>query len=56
MPLVKHPEPGLLRWTFASGDPVGQRKAFSYWRGWFGLEEDDEPNSVDGDVWMVCHG
>lgn len=52
-PLVEYPEAGLQRWTFASDDPSERRAAFNYWRGWFGLEEDDEPEDASAAVWLV---
>lgn len=53
MPLVESPEPGVRRWTFANPDPAARRAAFNYWRGWFGLDENDEPEDASAEVWLV---
>lgn len=53
MPLVESPDRGVQRWTFASDDPAEQRKEYSYWLGWFGLEEGVEPFEQSGRVWLV---
>lgn len=53
MPLVETLEPGVQRWTFTSDDPAERRAAFTYWRGWFGLEEGDEPFDQNGRIWLV---
>lgn len=53
MPKVEYPEAGVQRWTFASDDPEIQRAEFRYWLGWFGIEEEVEPFSIEGRVWLV---
>jgi hypothetical protein len=52
-PKVEFLEPDFARWTFASTDRDVQQAEFNYWRGWFGLEEEDEPHSMEGRVWLV---
>lgn len=53
VPDVQILESGLSQWTFASDDPATQRAEFEYWRGWFGLEEDDEPYAIAERTWQV---
>ena len=53
MPLVEYPEPGVQRWTFASDDPAVRQREYWRWLGWFGLDEGNEPFSIDGQVWLV---
>ena len=52
-PHVEFLEPDFARWTFPTDDPALQRVQFNYWRGWFGFEEEDEPHSIEGKVWLV---
>lgn len=52
-PKVEFLEPDFARWTFLTDDPAMQRAQFNYWRGWFGFEEEDEPHSIEGRVWLV---
>lgn len=52
-PWVEFIYENLARWTFASTDRATQDAEFRYWRGYFGFEEDDEPDEVRGNVWLV---
>lgn len=53
-PVVEWLDPfKLARWTFATADRPTQEAEFRYWRGWFGFEEDDEPERIEGRVWYT---
>lgn len=54
-PVVERLLPGdnSYRWTFSSADRAVQKREFSYWMGWFGFEEDDRPDRVEGKVWYI---
>lgn len=54
-PTVERILPGenSYRWTFATDDRATQDEEFVYWMGWFGFEEDDEPDRVEGKVWYI---
>lgn len=52
-PVVQHLPDGDWKWTFASADRAEQQRDFSYWCGWFGFEEDEEPHVVDGKTWLI---
>lgn len=43
----------LARWTFTSDDRATQDREFNYWLGWFGYDEADRPEQVQGNVWLV---
>lgn len=51
-PVVEFLEPDFARWTFRTDDPALQCSQ-NYWRGWYGFEEEDEPHSIEGRVWLV---
>jgi hypothetical protein len=41
------------RWTFDTDDRAEQQRQFDYWCGWFGFDESDEPERVEGQTWVV---
>jgi hypothetical protein len=55
-PKVEFIAPDLVRWTSANKDRRVQDAEFTYWCGWFGLDESDRPYQVDGNVWLIHKG
>jgi len=52
-PTVEQIEPNLYRWTFNTTDRDEQQRQFNYWCGWFGFDDADEPEAVEGDRWTI---
>lgn len=53
-PRVQWIEPHrYAQWTFDTDDRDEQQRQFNCWCGWFGFDETDEPERVDGSVWLV---
>lgn len=55
-PKVDFHSPGYARWTFNTDDLTEQQRLFSYWCGWFGFDENDRPERVEGREWVVRSG
>lgn len=52
-PAVEWIAADLARWIFDTEDRNEQQRRFSYWCGWFGFDEDEQPETVEGRTWLI---
>lgn len=43
----------FARWVFSTADAVIQLYEFRFWCEYYGYDEQDRPEKVEGDVWFI---